>query len=61
MRLAREAIGDRRVGSDTFAEALQLFGEEQLILYVSLIGHYSALACLLHVFANHPPEQPAGF
>jgi len=55
--LAREAIGAHHVRSETFASALRLFGAEQLVLYVALMGHYGAIAYLLHTFDN---QLPAG-
>jgi 4-carboxymuconolactone decarboxylase len=55
--VARETLGDHRVTSATFANALRLFGTQTLVLYVALMGHYASLACLLHVFAN---QLPAG-
>lgn len=54
--LAREAIGEHTVRPETFATALHLFGEEQLVLFVSLMGHYGAIAYLLTVFNNQLAE-----
>jgi 4-carboxymuconolactone decarboxylase len=59
IRLAREAITAHEVGAETFQTALAQFGEEQLVLFVGLMGHYSATAYVLHVFAHHLPEGEA--
>ena len=54
--LARESIGDHEVGPETFAAGLRLFGAEQLILYVTLMGEYAAGGFLMHVFAQQLPD-----
>jgi len=54
--LAREAIGKHEVRPETFAAALRLFGKEDLILYVSLMGEYAGTAYLLHIFNQQLPE-----
>ena len=58
IRLGREAVGKRKVSSDTFARALKLFGKENLVNLVSLMGQYSATSILLNTFDQHlPPDQ----
>jgi 4-carboxymuconolactone decarboxylase len=54
--LAREAIGKHEVRPETFADALRLFGKEDLILYVTLMGEYAATGFLLHTFNQQLPE-----
>ncbi|MBI2822050.1 MAG: carboxymuconolactone decarboxylase family protein [Acidobacteria bacterium] len=58
IQLGREAVGKRKVGADTFARALKLFGRETLVNLVSLMGYYAATAILLDTFDQHlPPDQ----
>jgi 4-carboxymuconolactone decarboxylase len=54
--LAREAIGKHEVRPETFANALRLFGKEDIILYVTLMGEYAATGFLLHTFNQQLPE-----
>jgi 4-carboxymuconolactone decarboxylase len=54
--VGREAIGKHRVSAATFADALRVFGKEQLLHYVSLMGSYAATAILLAVFDQHLPD-----
>jgi 4-carboxymuconolactone decarboxylase len=54
--LAREAIGKHEVRPETFAAALRLFGKEDVILYLSLMGEYASTAFLLHAFNQQLPE-----
>jgi 4-carboxymuconolactone decarboxylase len=56
IRLGREAIGKHKVASETFDAALRLFGKDELLHYVSLMGNYSATAILLTVFDQQLPE-----
>ena len=53
IQLGREAVGKRKVSSDTFARALKLFGRESLVNLVALMGQYSATAVLLNTFDQH--------
>lgn len=54
--LAREAIGKHDVRPETFANALRLFGKEDLVLYITLMGEYAATGFLLHIFNQQLPE-----
>lgn len=54
--LAREAIGKHDVRPETFANALRLFGKEDLILYITLMGEYAATGFMLHIFNQQLPE-----
>ena len=49
IQLARESIGDRKVTSQTYATALALFGEEDLLHYSLLMANYAQYAILLFV------------
>jgi 4-carboxymuconolactone decarboxylase len=60
IQLGRELVGRRSVESGTFAEALRLFGTQDLVDVVSVIGHYSAIAALLDTFDQQlaPGQAP---
>jgi 4-carboxymuconolactone decarboxylase len=47
--LAREAVGKRKVGAETFARADRLFGKTGVVAMAALMGEYSAAAILLAV------------
>ena len=60
IQLGREVLSRRSVDSRTFAEALKLFGEKDLVDLVSVISQYSATAVLLNVFDQQlAPGQKA--
>ena len=50
IRLGREIFSAHRVGSETFAQALSLFGRRGLVDLVSLMGQYAATATVLIAF-----------
>ena len=50
IQLGREAFGDRKVTSETYAKALKQFGKKGLIDLVALMGNYAATAAMLTVF-----------
>ncbi|MDA0689488.1 MAG: carboxymuconolactone decarboxylase family protein [Proteobacteria bacterium] len=50
VRFAREVISEEKVSSDTFAEALDIFGPEGLMDLVGLIGYYNYVAITLKAF-----------
>ena len=53
IQLGREAIGKHHAGSDVAARALNLFGKQGTVNYVSLMGDYAATAILLNAFDQH--------
>jgi len=53
IQIGREAYGDHKVSSATYARGLKAFGETGLVNVVSLMAHYSATAVLLTVFDQH--------
>jgi len=58
IQLGREVLGRKTATSDTFAKALQLFGEETLVEIVALYGASANTAILLHAFDQRlPPGQ----
>ena len=64
IELAREIFTARKVGSETFARALALFGRKNLVDLVALMGNYAATAALLTAFdmqldpGQEPPLPP---
>ena len=60
IQLGREAIGKHNVSSGVAARALNLFGKQGLVDYVSLMGDYAATAILLNAFDQHvrPTDKP---
>jgi 4-carboxymuconolactone decarboxylase len=60
VQLGREAIGKHKVGSDTFARAQKLFGNQQLVNIVALMGDYAATTMMLNVADQHvrPKDTP---
>lgn len=53
VQLGRDSIGKHTVGSDTFARAVKLFGNQGVVNIVSLIGDYAATTILLNVADQH--------
>ncbi|MBI4886283.1 MAG: carboxymuconolactone decarboxylase family protein [Acidobacteria bacterium] len=53
VQLGRDAISKHKVGSDTFARAVKLFGHQGVVNVVSLMGDYAATTMLLNVSDQH--------
>ena len=53
VQLGRDSISKHKVGSDTFARALKLFGNQGVVNLVSLMGDYAATTILLNVSDQH--------
>jgi 4-carboxymuconolactone decarboxylase len=60
IQLGRDSIGKHKVGSDTFARAAKLFGNQGVVNIVSLMGDYAATTMLLNVADQHvrPRDKP---
>lgn len=60
VQLGREAFGKHKVSSDTFARAVQQFGNQGLVNIVALMGDYAATTLLLNVADQHvrPKDTP---
>ena len=56
IEFGRQLFRDKRVAPATFAKALAIFGERQLVDMVSLMGNYAATALLLAAFDMQLPE-----
>ena len=52
----RELFGDHNVGAETYARALRVFGVQDLVDVVALMGAHAADAALLAAFDQHLPE-----
>ncbi len=50
IQVGRELFQNHHVNSDTFAQALKVFGEEQFVDLVCLMGQYASTSLLLDVF-----------
>ena len=53
VQMGRDAISKHKVGSDTFARAVKLFGNQGVVNLVSLMGNYAATTILLNVSDQH--------
>ncbi len=60
IQLGREIFEKHRVGSQTAARALDLFGKQGLVNIASLMGDYSSTSVLLTAFDQHvrPTDKP---
>ena len=60
VQLGRDVISKHKVGSDTFARAQKLFGNQGLVNIVALMGDYAATTMLLNVADQHvrPKDTP---
>jgi 4-carboxymuconolactone decarboxylase len=60
IRLGREALEERRVRPETYAEAERLFGRRALVGLTALMANYTGAAVLLTVFDQQlPPDLPS--
>ena len=53
VQLGRDSISKHKVGSDTFARAVKLFGNQGVVNIAALIGDYTATTILLNVSDQH--------
>lgn len=53
VQLGRDAISKHKVGSETFARAVKLFGNQGVVNIVSLMGNYAATTILLNASDQH--------
>ena len=60
IQLGRDTIEKHKVGSDTFARASKLFGNQGLVNILSLMGDYAATTMLLDASDQHlrPNDKP---
>ena len=50
IEFGRQMFGPKKVNSETFADALKIFGPKELVNLVSLMGYYASTAALLTAF-----------
>ena len=54
----REVFGDKKVRSETFAQAVELFGYEGVVNLAALMGNYTATAIMFNAVDQHlHPER----
>ena len=59
IRFGRELIGERKVRSDTFAQALKVFGKQGVMDLTATMGLYQFINTTTVAFDGHrPPGQP---
>jgi 4-carboxymuconolactone decarboxylase len=60
VQLGREVITKHHVSVEVAAHAMMLFGKQQLVEYVALMGDYAATTVLLNAFDQHvrPADKP---
>lgn len=59
-RVAGELLADHGLSDATYAEAAELFGDEQLVALVAVIGQFSMVCCTANAFDITPPDsEPA--
>lgn len=60
IQLGREVMSKHRVSSDVAGRALNLYGKQELVNIVSLMGDYASTAILLNTFDQHvrPTDKP---
>lgn len=61
IQIGREIFGKHRLSATTYASALKLFGEANLVDVIDLMGQYSATATRLTAFNQHMPPQMKQF
>ena len=56
----REVLRERKVRSETFAQAVKLFGHEGVVNLAALMGNYAATAIMLNAVDQqvHPERKP---
>src|SRR3989441_10721832 len=55
VQVGREIFGKHKLSSETYARALKLFGERDLVDLVDLMGNYAGTSARLTVFNQHMP------
>jgi 4-carboxymuconolactone decarboxylase len=50
IKVGRELLGDKHLSAQTYAEALNLFGQKSLVEIVLLMANYSQTSIILHAF-----------
>lgn len=50
IKVGRELLGDKHLSSETYAEALRLFGQRGIVEIVLLMANYAQTSIILHAF-----------
>ena len=50
IKLARELVGEKHLSSATYAEALKIFGQQDLVYLILLMANYTQTSIILHAF-----------
>lgn len=59
-KVAKELLADHGLSDATYAEAEGLFGDEQMVALVAVIGQFSMVCCTANAFDVTPPDaEPA--
>lgn len=60
VRMGRELFQQKKVSSETYAEAVRLFGTPGVVTISALMGHYAMIATMLNTFDQqlHPGWKP---
>jgi 4-carboxymuconolactone decarboxylase len=53
---AHELVTQHRLSEATYAAAVALLGEVQIVELANVLGYYTALAAMLNAFDVHPPK-----
>ena len=61
VQVTREVVGKHKLSSETYARALKLLGESNLVDIASLIGQYAGTATRLTAFNQQMPPQMKQF
>jgi 4-carboxymuconolactone decarboxylase len=61
IEVGRQIFGKHRLSAATFASALKIFGEANLVDIIDLMGQYSGTAARLTAFNQHLPPQMKQF
>lgn len=55
--VASELVGNHRLGDETYGRAEELFGTEQLVDLISVVGYFGMVACTANAIDATPPDS----
>ena len=55
--MAKQLTGTHRLTDDTYAEAESLFGEEDLVALIGVIGYFGMVATTANAIDATPPDE----
>jgi 4-carboxymuconolactone decarboxylase len=60
IRYGRQLMREKKISSDLFAKAVQLFGRQGVVELTAVMGHYVAVGMMLNAAdQQQPPTRPA--